>query len=121
MSYICFCLTIFYGFLFSIFDRINNNLQYIQVDFLAPYQVGGIVTQGQQDQALWVTKYEVYYSRDGRHFYPITTSSMDKSPKTFTGNQNQNTPITHEFPLVMARYIRLKPFDFTIWIMKSEF
>ncbi|XP_033761396.1 mucin-5AC-like [Pecten maximus] len=90
---------------------VNNTRQFIQVDFLSPYHIAGITTQGQQDKEFWVTKYEVYYSRDGRTFIPVTASKTDKSPMVISGNSDQNTPVTNNFPLIYARYIRLRPLE----------
>lgn len=90
---------------FSIIS-VSNNKQWIQVDLLAPYQITGIVTQGQSEKPQWVTKYEVYYSTDGEHFIPVPKSPVDKSPMVFTGNKDQFTPVQHLFPKVTGRFIR---------------
>lgn len=87
-------------------SRENNLKQYIQVDFLAPYYLGGIVTQGRADANQWVTRYEVYYSTDGRHYSAIPKSYLDSSPMVFTGNSDKSTPVAHKFQLISARWIR---------------
>ncbi|XP_052248669.1 mucin-5AC-like isoform X9 [Dreissena polymorpha] len=89
----------------------NNLKQYIQVDFLAPYYLGGIVTQGRADAPQWVTRYEVYYSTDGRHFSAIPKSYLDSSPMVFSGNSDKSTPVAHKFPLISARWIRIHPVE----------
>ncbi|KAL4222951.1 Mucin-5B [Mactra antiquata] len=89
----------------------NNLKQYIQVDFLAPYYVGGVVTQGRTDANQWVTKYEIFYSTDGKHYQSVPRSVVDNTPMVFTGNSDRNTPETHMFPLVAARWIRIHPLE----------
>ncbi|WAR14241.1 HMCT-like protein [Mya arenaria] len=80
----------------------NNIKQYIQVDFLAPYYVGGIKTEGRSDKDQWVTKYEIYYSTDGKHYSALPKSYMDSSPMVFTGNKDSGTPVANLFNLVAA-------------------
>lgn len=84
----------------------NNLKQYIQVDFLAPYYVGGVVTQGRAELPQWVTKFEIFYSTDGKHYQSVPRSVNDNSPMVFTGNTDNDTPVTHAFPLITARWIR---------------
>ena len=86
--------------------RDNDQKQYIQVDLGASYQIAGVVTQGRSDAPEWVTKYEVYYSRDGKHYTAVPTSTTDSSPRVFNGNTDQNTPVKNMFPLIYAKWIR---------------
>ncbi|PVD30857.1 hypothetical protein C0Q70_10132 [Pomacea canaliculata] len=44
---------------------VSNDKQWIEVDFLTSYAIGGIATQGSADSPYWVTRYELYYSNDG--------------------------------------------------------
>lgn len=92
--------------------RVNNDKQWIQVDFLAPYQFAGIVTQGRADMKQWVTKYEVYYSNDGIKFKSITGS--DGTPQVYNANADKNTPVTNIFPIHEARFIRSVSLNITI-------
>ncbi|WAR09835.1 CRAM-like protein [Mya arenaria] len=89
----------------------NNMKQYIQVDFLAPYYVGGIKTEGRSDKDQWVTKYEIYYSTDGKHYSALPKSYLDSSPMAFSGNKDSGTPVTNLFNLVAARWIRIHPIE----------
>ena len=84
----------------------NDLKQYIQVDFLAPYYIGGVVTQGRVDEPQWVTKYELYYSTDGKHYTAIPTSPLSNIPMVFIGNADQVGLMMHKFPLISARWIR---------------
>ena len=91
----------------DIFLYRNNDLkQFIQVDFLAPYYIGGVVTQGLAEADKWVTKYEVYYSTDGKHYTAIPNSPTDLTPKVFDGNTDQVSPVMQTFNLVPARWVR---------------
>jgi len=80
--------------------------QYIQVDFMAPYYVGGVATQGKANSTQWVTQYEVYYSTDGKHYTAVPISATNSRPKLFTGNTDEETPVVNLFPLITARWIR---------------
>ncbi|WAQ93441.1 EDIL3-like protein [Mya arenaria] len=73
----------------------NNMKQYIQVDFLAPYYVGGIKTEGRSDKDQWVTQYEIYYSTDGKHYSALPKSFLDSSPMVFDANKDSGTPVTN--------------------------
>ncbi|WAR09825.1 MFGM-like protein [Mya arenaria] len=73
----------------------SNKKQFIQVDFLAPYYVGGIKTEGRSDKDQWVTKYEIYYSTDGKHYSALPKSYLDSSPMVFSGNKDSGTPVTN--------------------------
>ena len=89
-----------------VYYRDNDQKQYIQVDFLGDYQIGGVMTQGRSDAPDWVTKYEVLYSTDGKHYTAVPKSSTDSTPMVFAGNFDQNTPVKQMFPLIRARWIR---------------
>ncbi|KAK3611486.1 hypothetical protein CHS0354_039099 [Potamilus streckersoni] len=90
--------------------QVSNERQWIQVDFLAPYAFAGIITQGRADLPQWVTKYQVFYSNDGQNWVPVPVSYKDSTPRIFTANTDQNTPVTNSFQVVIGRFIR---YDFT--------
>ena len=90
----------------------SDNKQWIEVDFLTSYAIGGVSTQGSADSDNWVTRYEVYYSNDGQQFYPVPETPGGNTAQVFRGNFDRNTPIMHLFPLVHARYIRVRPTEF---------
>lgn len=73
---------------------------------MAPYYIGGVATQGKAGSTQWVTKYEVYYSSDGRHFSAIPESETSNKPMVFTGNTDEGTPVVNNFPLIVARWVR---------------
>lgn len=86
---------------------------WIDVDFLAPYPVAGVITQGSAESPSWVTSYEVYTSTDGINFYPVTLSTTeDKKPYRFSGNSDQFTPVQNSFPKIAARFVRIRPVEF---------
>lgn len=90
---------------------VSNDRQWIEVDFLTSYAIGGISTQGSADSPYWVTRYEIYYSNDGQNFYPVPTSG-NQIQNIFEGNTDQNTPVMHLFPVIHARYIRIRPIEY---------
>uniref|UniRef100_A0A2C9K961 F5/8 type C domain-containing protein n=1 Tax=Biomphalaria glabrata TaxID=6526 RepID=A0A2C9K961_BIOGL len=87
----------------------TDNSPYIQVDFLTPYLISGVVTQGSADQPSWVTKYTVYYSTDGTKFEPVRDNSGNRI--IFNGNTDQYTPVSNFFTPVEARYIQIRPVE----------
>ena len=61
--------------------HVNNRSQWLQVDLGAEISVGGIATQGRnQDSEQWVTAYKLEYSNDEISFlyYKDPGSSADK-------------------------------------------
>ena len=90
----------------------SDNKQWIEVDFLTSYAIGGVSTQGSADSDNWVNKYEVFYSNDGQQFYPVPDSPGGDTARVFYGNFDRNSPVMHLFHLVHARYIRVRPIEF---------
>lgn len=88
----------------------SDRNQYIQVDFLAPYEISGVITQGGAEQQSWVTKYNIFYSSDGINYYPVTDNSQ--RPTVFNGNTNSFAPVTNSFSTIVARYVQIRPLDF---------
>ncbi|KAK7483904.1 hypothetical protein BaRGS_00024788, partial [Batillaria attramentaria] len=87
---------------------------WIQVDLLKPKLISGIVTQGSRDLDRWVTSYHVTYSLDGVTFTPYTDQPGDVTPKLFTGNADNTTPVRKLFNRdVIARYVRVEPVEGT--------
>ncbi|GFS03915.1 mucin 5AC, oligomeric mucus/gel-forming [Elysia marginata] len=90
---------------------VSNNDQFLQIDFLDPYEISGVVTQGRSDIEAWVTQYAVYYSSDGVDFHPVL--GADTKPIVFSGNSDQYTPVKNFFPaLVFARFVQIRPLGF---------
>jgi len=73
---------------------------YITMDLASDQSVTGVVTKGRGDGPQWVTAYTVSYATAAA---PGTFISLG----SFTGNTDQNTPVTNTFPAVTARYIRI--------------
>lgn len=88
----------------------SDKNQYIQVDFLAPYKISGVLTQGHADEESWVEKYIVYYSIDGVDFHPVLGSSL--KPIVFNGNSDKYTPVSNFFYPVVARFVQIRPVTF---------
>lgn len=91
--------------------RYTDTKQWIEVDFGASYAIAGVSTQGRSDGATWVTKYEVYYSNDGRTFNAIYPAPTDTVPRVFEGNFDRNTPLMNVFAEINARFIRIRPVE----------
>lgn len=56
--------------------KMNNRLQWLQVDFKKNARITEIATQGRADADQWVTQYYVKFGQDGAHFaeYKIRNS-----------------------------------------------
>ena len=78
----------------------NDVNQWMQIDLGALRSVAGVVTQGRQDQAQWVTGYTVSTSTDGSTWTPVNNGQQ------LSGNTDQSTKVRHAFSSVSARYIR---------------
>ncbi|XP_022252614.1 hemocytin-like [Limulus polyphemus] len=89
--------------------------EWIQVDLQELQDVTGVITQGNPLQPEWVTAYKVFYSKDSVAFSVL--KSPDGSEKVFTGNSDQNTPITNKFDKPLkVRFVRIVPFQWKGWI-----
>ena len=83
--------------------------QWIQVDFDEPTAVSGVVTQGRQDAAEWVTLYKL------QHYAPApanawTTISRNGNDAIFEGNYDQSSKIYNALPgNMVAMRMRLLP------------
>ncbi|KAK6166495.1 hypothetical protein SNE40_023168 [Patella caerulea] len=87
--------------------RTNYGYEWIQVDFLQPSFVSGVVTQGSGLNKKWVTKFFVETSVDGIHFLRYTENDRTRM---FTGNSDQNSVVKNVFKnSFIARYVRIVP------------
>jgi hypothetical protein len=83
---------------------------WIQVDFLKPKLLSGVVTQGAGKSQNWVKAYQIFTSLDGINFRPYSDKPGDTTPKTYTGNNDSVTPVRHLFNRnITAQFIRLYP------------
>ena len=63
--------------------------------------VNGVVTQGRNEYAQWVTSYKLSYSTDGTSFTELS--------QVFTGNDDQHSRKANSLEPVQARYVRFYP------------
>ncbi|XP_072170354.1 uncharacterized protein [Diadema setosum] len=91
--------------------RHNNVNQWIQVDFLTPYRVVAVATQGRQDVSQWVRTYKVACSLDGTTFDVVQGICTNPgADRIFTGNSDRNTIVTNQLPVpVICQYVRILP------------
>ncbi|XP_070575062.1 hemocytin-like [Ptychodera flava] len=81
---------------------------HIQVDFREVVTVTGILTQGVDQQELWVTSYIVEISQDGSTFEEIV--DQDGQIKVFPANNDSDTVVRNLLPhRVQTRIVRLVP------------
>ena len=59
--------------------------QWIQVNFLLPTWVTGVMTQGREGGNQWVTEYKVEYSSDGQNW--IFVRSIDNQEETVSSSK----------------------------------
>eukprot|EP00118_Oscarella_pearsei_P028832 m.3048 g.3048 ORF g.3048 m.3048 type:complete len:513 (+) comp9027_c0_seq1:429-1967(+) len=93
--------------------RVPSNAQYLQIDIGYETTVKYVATQGRsrnrENQCcdMWVTSYEVHYSRDG-YDWKIHSSSNGQLINKFTGNHDNYGIVRHTLsPPITARFIRI--------------
>ncbi|XP_067130718.1 hemocytin-like [Centruroides vittatus] len=92
----------------------TDRFQYVQIDFLEPKNITGVITQGENGLSNWVTEYTVDYSNDGVSWQYIVE---DGKTKKFKGNFDSDTAVTNYFPrMIEARYIKIIPVSWNNWI-----
>lgn len=83
---------------------------WIQIDFLEPKTLSGVITTGHPEKGEWVTSYQVFTSLDGKNFTPYSDIVNATTPKTFTGNTDNSTEVTRLFNRnIIGRFIRIYP------------
>lgn len=81
----------------------NDVSQWIQVDYDYPSHVTGVITQGRDDAAQWVTSYKIQYRT-------TSTDAWVTLPDTYTGNSDQQTKVYNALPAdIVAVSVRLLP------------
>ncbi|XP_078043521.1 hemolectin [Augochlora pura] len=86
--------------------KLDNPYQYVNIDFLEPRTLTGIITKG--GEGTWTTVYKVFYSNDNRHWNPV----LDKNglEKIYLGNFDSETPKKNYFDKPLhARHLRVQP------------
>jgi len=89
------------------FDANNDHNKWIQVDYVQPKTIYGVVTQGRNIDEHFVKSYNVLYNVEGNtQFIYILDENGDK--KVFPGNFDMQTPVINNFPEpITARYFRI--------------
>ncbi|KXJ25354.1 Venom prothrombin activator oscutarin-C non-catalytic subunit [Exaiptasia diaphana] len=84
--------------------KINNQNQWLQVDFGAELKLTQVATQGRFDYDQWVTRYAISYSRDGIFW--------NKYKKELEGNRDQSSKVTNALcEEIYARFVRVHPIE----------
>ncbi|KAK2563931.1 EGF-like repeat and discoidin I-like domain-containing protein 3 [Acropora cervicornis] len=87
-----------------------DETEFLEVNLGNKTNVSGISTQGQSMFDNWVTKYALSYSLNGKHWFMVKDKKNGNGKlKTFTGNKDRNTVVTHWFPEITARHLRVLP------------
>ena len=88
----------------------NDSKPWIEVDFLEPKTISGIVTTGSGLRPDWVTSYQVYTSFDGINYQPYTETPGGTTPVTFPGNTDQTNTVKNLFNRnIYGQYVRIYP------------
>ncbi|KZC09215.1 Hemocytin [Dufourea novaeangliae] len=86
--------------------KLNNPHQYVEIDFLEPRNLTGIVTKG--GEGTWTTVYKVFYSNDDHHWSPVVDENG--SEKEFLANFDSDTVKKNYFDRPLnARYLKVQP------------
>ncbi|CAH1788460.1 unnamed protein product, partial [Owenia fusiformis] len=92
--------------------RVNDQEQWIKVDFGTPIEVAGLVTQGRSDKPEWVKSYRVILSDDNCENFFYMTTEDGTTPKIFDANLDQNTQVKIMFDNIpTTRCIGINPID----------
>ncbi|XP_028408851.1 fibrillin-1-like isoform X4 [Dendronephthya gigantea] len=89
-------------------SRLNNQNQWLQVDFKFRATITDILTQGRGiKHNQWVRSYTVSYSDDGHRFKLYQRSGQDK---VFAANVDVKSIVKNTLhPVIVARFIRINP------------
>ncbi|XP_078347947.1 lactadherin-like [Oculina patagonica] len=100
--------------------KMQDDNQWLQVDFGVATQITVIATQGRQDADQWVTKYTLRYSTDGSFFEQYQPDGLTK---IFQGNTDRYAVVSHNLiPPIRACYIRIVPVEWHSRIaLRAEF
>ena len=91
----------------------NDSKPWIEVNFLEPKTISGIVTTGAGNKPEWVTSYQVYTSFDGVDFQPYTETPGSTVPMTFPGNTDQTGTVKNLFNRnIYGQFVRIYPQTF---------
>lgn len=83
------------------------------MNFLEAKSLTGVVVEGHGKLPLWVTKFTVSTSLDGKTYTSYNDNVNVTGGKIFPGNKNSYTPVTYLFNRkVVAQYIRIIPIKY---------
>lgn len=89
--------------------------QFIQIDFLRPENLTGVITQGENNLNNWVTEYYIKYSMDEILWKSVV--DYNGKIKKFKGNFDSETAVANYFPhIIEARFLKIIPFSWNNWI-----
>ena len=95
---------------FFLFCSSNDTKPWIEVNFLEPKTISGIITTGNGLKPEWVTGYEVYTSFDGKEYSPYTETPGGTVPVLFPGNTDQTNTAKNLFNRnIYGQYVRIYP------------
>lgn len=85
----------------------SSGRSWLQVDFLEPHVITGVLTQGLPDADKWVTQYALSFSLDGLTFTPYSDKPNGPA-RLFRGNTDRDSIVKHMLgKSVEARYVRI--------------
>ena len=92
-----------------LFTSSTDQTPYIEVNFVEPKLVTGVVTRGDGQTENWVRTFTVSTSIDGTNFSPYSDGGIPE-PKVFSGNEDKVTAVSNFFNRqVIAQYVRIYP------------
>ena len=91
---------------------LNDEYQYIIVDFKEPRKISGFITQG--FGYYWVSAYNIRYSSNGHHWEKILAPGYGGAEMIFQGNNDGTNRKTNYFErIIKARYFKFIPLDWS--------
>ncbi|KAL7851284.1 hypothetical protein AOLI_G00216400 [Acnodon oligacanthus] len=83
---------------------------WLELDLGATRWVTGVIVQGgkHRDKTVFVRRFKLGYSTNGSDWSYVLEENSSKT-KTFSGNQNHDTPEVRSFDPLMVRFVRLYP------------
>ncbi|KAM4592958.1 retinoschisin 1a [Odontesthes bonariensis] len=97
------------GFGCAWLSKVQDNVQWLQIDLKEVMVVSGILTQGRCDAEEWITKYSVQYRTDDKLNW-IYYKDQTGNNRVFYGNSDRSSSVQNLLrPPIVARYIRILP------------
>ncbi|XP_049862899.1 hemocytin [Schistocerca gregaria] len=90
---------------------ISDTSQWLQIDFVTPSIVTGIITQGAPSSDSWTESFKVLYSLDGLTWNPVQDEK--RMEKIFPANFDSDTPHKNMFVHpIRTRFLRIAPQEY---------